>query len=173
MNKLVIFGLVVLFASVGGCKKQDVKKDVPIVGSAKTASQEQEAIETIAFDDEPSVRDESEMDRNLKIVYFDFDKSDLTADFLEILKENADYLSKKADVKIVIGGNTDNRGTSEYNLSLGQRRALKVKDYYVQFGIEPNRIATISYGSENPLVDENNEAAWAKNRRAETKAIKK
>jgi peptidoglycan-associated lipoprotein len=171
MNKSAIFGLAVLFAFVCGCKKQDVKKDVPVVGSGKTASQG--VVETIAFDDEPSLRDESEMDRNLKIVYFDFDKSDLTSDSLEILKENADYLSKNADLKVVISGNTDNRGTLEYNLSLGQRRSLKVKDYYVQFGIEPNRIATISYGSENPVVDENNEVAWAKNRRAETKVIKK
>jgi peptidoglycan-associated lipoprotein len=156
-----------LFIFVVGCKKQDVKKDVPIVGSTP------DAIETIDFTDEPSVRDKSEIDGNLKIVYFDFDKSDLAADSLEVLKENADYLSKNTDLKVIVGGNTDNRGTSEYNLSLGQRRALKVKDYYVQFGIEPNRIATISYGSENPVIDENNEVAWAKNRRAETKAIKK
>ena len=153
MNKLVIFGLVMLFAFVGGCMKQDVKKDIPVIGSTQKVSPE--SIETIDFADEPSVRDKSEIDGNLKIIYFDFDRSDLTADSLEILKENADYLSKKIDLKVVIGGNTDNRGTSEYNLSLGQRRALKVKDYYVQFGIESNRIATISYGSENPVIDEN------------------
>jgi peptidoglycan-associated lipoprotein len=119
------------------------------------------------------VRGESEVDGNLKIVYFDFDKSDLTSDSLEILKENADYLSKKADLKVVVEGDTDNRGTTEYNLSLGQRRALKVKDYYVQFGIVPDRIATISYGSENPVIDENNETAWSKNRRSETKVLKR
>jgi peptidoglycan-associated lipoprotein len=164
MNRPIIFGLVTLFFfSSSGCKKQDVKKDIADVGF----------IETVSFSDEPSVRGESEIDANLKVVYFNFDKSDLNSDSLEALKENAHYLSKNLSLKIVVEGNTDNRGTSEYNLSLGQRRALKVKDYYVQFGLEPGRIATISYGSENPFLDENNDAAWTKNRRAETKLLKK
>jgi peptidoglycan-associated lipoprotein len=161
MKMVILFGLAGLLVFVVGCKRQDIKPDAV------------DSIEISTFTDEPSVRGDSEIDRNLKIVYFDFDKSDLTNDSLEVLKENAAYLSKRPSLKIVVEGHTDNRGTSEYNLSLGQRRALKVKDYYVKFGIIPGRIATISYGSEKPVIDENNDAAWAKNRRAETKTLKK
>jgi peptidoglycan-associated lipoprotein len=162
MKKMITLSLIGLFVFVVGCKKQDIKPDDTI-----------KSIETVNFSDEPSVRGDSEIDSNLKIVYFDFDKSDLTSDSFEVLKENATYLSKKSSLKIVVEGHTDNRGTAEYNLSLGQRRALKVKDYYVKFGIVPNRIATISYGREKPIIDENNEVAWSKNRRAETKTLKK
>jgi peptidoglycan-associated lipoprotein len=161
MKKMIMLGLAGLFVFAVGCKRQDIKPDSI------------ESIETVNFSDEPSLRDDSAIDSNLKVVYFEFDKSDLTSDSFEVLKENAAYLSKKSSLKIVVEGHTDNRGTSEYNLSLGQRRALKVKDYYVKFGIAPNRIATISYGREKPVIDENNEIAWAKNRRTETKTLKK
>jgi peptidoglycan-associated lipoprotein len=161
MNKVITLGLAGLFVFAVGCKRQDIKRDAT------------DSIETVVFSDEPSVRGDSEVSVDLKIAYFDFDKSDLTGESLEILKENASFLSKKPSLKIVVEGHTDNRGTSEYNLSLGQRRALKVKDYYVNFGIAPNRIATISYGNEKPAIDENNGAAWAKNRRVETKTLNK
>jgi peptidoglycan-associated lipoprotein len=161
MKKMITLVLAGVFVFAVGCKRQDIKSDTI------------DSIETATFSDEPSIRADSEIDSNLKIVYFDFDKSDLPSDSFEVLKDNAAYLSKKASLKIVIEGHTDNRGTAEYNLSLGQRRALKVKDYYVKFGIVPDRIATISYGREKPVVDGNNEAAWAKNRRAETKTLKK
>jgi peptidoglycan-associated lipoprotein len=158
---MITFGLVGLFIFAIGCKKHIIKPDV--VGSIGTAT----------FSDEPSVRGDFDIGNNLKIVYFDFDKSDLVNDSFKALKENANYLSKKSFLKIAIEGHTDNRGTAEYNLSLGQRRALKVKDYYVKFGIAADRIATISYGSEKPAIDENSEFAWSRNRRSETKTIKR
>jgi peptidoglycan-associated lipoprotein len=161
MKRIVTFCLMGLFVCSLGCKRQDVKKE----------SASNDGIETVNFFDEPSVRVDSKVNSNLKTVYFDFDKSDLNEESLEFLKENAVYLSKNLSLKVVIEGHTDNRGTSEYNLSLGQRRALKVKDYYVSFGISPSRVATISYGSEKPVIDESNDAAWAKNRRAETKTL--
>jgi peptidoglycan-associated lipoprotein len=159
MKNIITLGLVGLFVFAIGCKKHIIKPDV--IGS----------IGTTAFSDEPSVRGDFEIDSNLKVVYFDFDKSDLVSDSFDILKKNVGYLSKKPSLKITIEGHTDNRGTTEYNLSLGQRRALKVKDYYVKFGIAADRIATISYGSEKPVIDENNEFAWSMNRRAETKTF--
>ncbi|MDR1474817.1 MAG: OmpA family protein [Endomicrobium sp.] len=161
MKKVVILCFIGLFVCSFGCKRQDIKKENINNGE----------IETIHFSDEPSVRGDSEVNSNLKIVYFDFDKSDLNEESLESLKRNAAYLSKNLSLKVVVEGHTDNRGTSGYNLSLGQRRALKVKDYYIKFGISPNRIATISYGSEKPVIDENNDIAWSKNRRAETKTL--
>ena len=71
----------------------------------------------------------------------------------------------------MVEGHCDDRRTVEYNLSLGQRRAVKVKEYYTQLGIVSNRIATISYGEEKPVDTRSNESAWSKNRRAETKAM--
>ncbi|MDR0978006.1 MAG: peptidoglycan-associated lipoprotein Pal [Endomicrobium sp.] len=163
MNKAVMFGLVGLLITETGCKRQDIKYDASnFMG---------EEIESVAFDDEPSLRGTPELNSNLKVVHFNFDKTDLTPESLEILKENAAYLLKNPYLKIIIEGHTDDRGTSEYNLSLGQRRALKVKDYYVSFGIASNRIATISYGREKPVIDEHSETAWLENRRVETKVI--
>jgi peptidoglycan-associated lipoprotein len=161
MEKAAILCLVGIFVCSFGCKRQDIKK-----GNINN-----DGIETVNFSDEPSVRGDSEVNSNLKVVYFDFDKSNLNEESVESLKENAAYLSKNLSLKVVVEGHTDNRGTSEYNLSLGQRRALKVKDYYVKLGISPNRIATLSYGSEKPVIDENNDIAWGKNRRAETKTL--
>ncbi|MDR1087106.1 MAG: OmpA family protein [Endomicrobium sp.] len=161
MKRVAILCLIGLFVCSFGCKRQDIKKE----------NINSNGIETVNFSDEPSVRGDSEVNSNLKIAYFGFDKSDLNEESLGSLKENAAYLSKNLSLKVVVEGHADNRGTSEYNLSLGQRRALKVKDYYVKFGISPNRIATISYGSEKPVIDENNDVAWAKNRRAETKTL--
>ncbi len=164
MKKFLLFVvLVVAFIFTAGCKKQDIKPDS--AGST-------DSVGTVVFTDEPSARGNySDMDINLNSIYFDFDKNDLTKDSMETLKENADYLKSNSDINVVIEGHTDERGTTEYNLSLGQRRALKVKEYYVQLGVVANRIATTSYGREKPVDFRKNESGWAKNRRAETKPL--
>ena len=87
---------------------------------------------------------------------------------MAILKENAELLKKYPKVKIQIEGHCDERGTNEYNLALGERRANSTKNYLVSLGISPDRISTISYGEEKPLDPGHNEEAWAKNRRAHT-----
>jgi peptidoglycan-associated lipoprotein len=157
--------LVAAFIFATSCKKQDIKSD----NAGRTGS-----VETAVFTDEPSVRDSySDRDINLKSIYFDFDKNDLTKDSMETLKENADYLKSNPGINVVLEGHTDERGTTEYNLSLGQRRALKVKEYYTQLGVSANRIATTSYGREKPIDFRKNESGWAKNRRADTKPLVK
>jgi peptidoglycan-associated lipoprotein len=103
----------------------------------------------------------------LLTVNFDFDKSDLTAEARAILAENARKLEQNPEVYIRIEGHCDERGTVEYNLALGERRARSVRDYLVNYGISPGRITIISYGKERPIDPGRNEAAWAKNRRAE------
>ncbi len=100
-------------------------------------------------------------------VYFAFDDSSLSAEAREILLAQARWLKANSDRTVIVEGHCDNRGTEEYNLALGSRRAQSVKDFLVNAGVEPSRIVTISYGEERPAVRENNEAAWAKNRRAE------
>ncbi|MDR0820418.1 MAG: peptidoglycan-associated lipoprotein Pal [Endomicrobium sp.] len=163
MKKFLLPVLAAAFIFTAGCKKQDIKHDN--VDST-------DSVETVVFSDEPSIRGNySDRDINLNIIYFDFDKNDLIKDSMEILKENADYLKSNPDIKVVLEGHTDERGTTEYNLSLGQRRALKVKEYYTQLGVAANRIATISYGREKPVDFRKNELGWANNRRVETKLL--
>ena len=102
----------------------------------------------------------------LKDIHFDFDKYDIRRGDEEVLRENAALIKKYPKVKIQIEGHCDERGTVEYNLALGERRANNAKKYLVSLGIASNRISTISYGKEKPLDPGRNEEAWAKNRRA-------
>ncbi len=102
----------------------------------------------------------------LKDIHFDFDKYDIRPQDAEILKENAAILHKFPKVRFQIEGHCDERGTNEYNLALGERRANSAKSYLISLGISPDRISTISYGEERPLDPGHNEEAWAKNRRA-------
>ena len=109
----------------------------------------------------------------LKDIYFDFDKYEVRSGEAEILKENAAILKKYPNVKIQIEGHCDERGTIEYNLALGERRANSTKKYLISLGIPENRISTISYGEEKPLDPRHTEEAWAKNRRAHTIVLSK
>jgi len=102
----------------------------------------------------------------LKDIHFDFDKYDIRSGDVEILKENTVLLMNYPNVKIQIEGHCDERGTNEYNLALGERRANSTKKYLLSLRISPDRISTISYGEERPLDPGHNEEAWAKNRRA-------
>jgi peptidoglycan-associated lipoprotein len=101
----------------------------------------------------------------LKDIRFDFDKYDIRPEDVEIMKENAALLSKNPNLKIQIEGHCDERGTAEYNLALGQRRASSAMKYLVSLGIPADRLSTISYGKEKPLDPAHTEEAWAKNRR--------
>jgi len=101
-------------------------------------------------------------------VYFDFDSSDLRQDARDVLTKNAEILLKsKQAPKIRIEGHCDERGSAEYNLALGERRAKSALQYLLTLGVQPDRLSVISYGKEKPAVQGNDEAAWAKNRRAE------
>lgn len=102
-------------------------------------------------------------------VYFDFDKSTIREDQISRMEDNAEFLENNSRLDIVIEGNCDERGTSEYNTALGQRRAENAKKYLVNLGIDADRINTISYGEEKPLVRGHDEHAWAQNRRDDFK----
>jgi len=102
----------------------------------------------------------------LKPIFFDFDKYDIRPADTEILKGNSALLKKFPNLKIQIEGHCDERGTNEYNLALGERRANSTKKYLSSLGITSNRVSTISYGEEKPMDPGHNEEAWTKNRRA-------
>jgi len=102
----------------------------------------------------------------LRDVNFDFDRYDISPDMREILKGHATWLKANPQVRIEVEGHCDERGTNEYNLALGAKRAESVKRYLIDLGISPDRLSTISYGEELPTCKEQNESCWAKNRRA-------
>jgi peptidoglycan-associated lipoprotein len=101
-------------------------------------------------------------------VYFGYDKSDITAESRAILTKQADWMKRHGNVTVTVEGHCDERGTREYNLALGERRATSVKNVLVALGIPANRVSTISYGKERPAVVGSTEAAWAQNRRGVT-----
>ena len=107
-----------------------------------------------------------EIQAGLKDINFDFDKYDLTPEAKIILKEVASALSKNIKANVVVEGHCDERGTNEYNLGLGDKRANSVKDYLLSLGVPSGRIETISYGEEKPICTESSEGCWTKNRRA-------
>jgi peptidoglycan-associated lipoprotein len=102
-----------------------------------------------------------------QIAYFDFDKYNLRSDARAALEADARLLKDNPNVKVLIEGHCDERGTVEYNLALGERRARASMDYLISLGIERHRLDIISYGKEKPVALGHNESSWSKNRRAE------
>ncbi len=107
----------------------------------------------------------------LDTVFFEFDQATLTDAAKETLVRDANWLRTNADVRVQVEGNADERGTPEYNLALGERRAAAVKSYLASLGIDNSRLVTISYGEERPADSGHSEDAWAKNRRVDFKAM--
>ena len=104
---------------------------------------------------------------SLVTVFFDYDDSALRPDAKDGLRRNAEYLRSVANAKVELQGNCDERGTEEYNLALGKRRAESAKQYLADLGISPQRLTTVSFGEENPAAPGEGEGAWAKNRRVD------
>lgn len=111
--------------------------------------------------------------KSLPTIYFEFDSYTLSEEARNNLSNSADWLKAHSSLKVLIEGHCDERGTEEYNLALGEKRAKSVKDYLVQLGVSSENISTISYGEEFPVDARHNEEAWAKNRRAEFVIIEK
>jgi peptidoglycan-associated lipoprotein len=175
---ILCFGLILI-----GCPKKTTVKEEPSVKKEEAAKAEAErAKETkakekfeksLVAEKTPGIAGEVFESSLLKDIHFDFDRYNIRPGDASIMKENAALLKKYPNVKIQIEGHCDERGTVEYNLALGERRANSAKNYLVSLGISPARISTISYGKEKPLDPAHNEAAWAKNRRAHTVVMAK
>lgn len=104
-------------------------------------------------------------------VFFGYDRFELTAEARSILERQAAWLNRYPNIRVLVAGNCDERGTREYNLALGARRAAAVRDYLVTLGVAPNRIETVSYGKERPLDPRANEEAWSVNRNGHTQIV--
>ena len=129
---------------------------------APVANQSDETEKTSDF---TAYRDDSDIIPQ-KDIFFEFDKATLTTDAMEILKNNSQWLRTNTDIAITIEGHCDERGTNEYNLALGERRAESVKTFLVDSGIDQSRLTIISYGEERPFVQGHGQSSWARNRRA-------
>ena len=156
-SRYLIHGIIVLLATlalISGCSRKIVKQDqmatVPVApfGGGQVSEQELQAVQS-----------------DLRIVYFDFDQFNVSPEGQTALQYNAELLKRAPNVNVVAEGHCDERGTSEYNLALGERRARTVVEYLIGLGIPPQRMSTVSYGSECPVDPAHNDAAWAKNRR--------
>ncbi len=172
---LLVFGFVLssLLFTASCAKKQVVQQ--PVID---TAAIERERLAKEAAEKERLAREAAEKLRQeisafeSQNIYFDYDKSELKPETQDILTKKAAFLQANPDYNVSIAGNCDERGTSEYNLALGERRATAASKFISALGVSENRISTISYGEERPVDTGHNEAAWEKNRRDEFKLIK-
>jgi len=170
---------------VSGCANENVvKKDETVVpsattqtkrtdvkamknGAAVTTSPAKPAPESTKKAEKAETQTQEQLTSALERIYFDFDSYTLSDKARKALTNNADYLRKNAAVKLRIEGNCDERGSAEYNIALGEKRAKTAMKYLVTMGIPEDRLATVSYGKEKPADPGHDEAAWAKNRRDE------
>ena len=137
----------------GMMKEESLKEeDLKIAAVREQTAKEQWEIEKTAFSNED--------------ILFEFDSAVLTPQAQEVLRKKANWLKDRPRISVIIEGHCDNRGTNEYNLALGDRRAYSTKSFLVDLGIQESRLDTVSYGEERPLDPRNNDEAWAKNRRA-------
>ncbi|HLA50750.1 MAG TPA: peptidoglycan-associated lipoprotein Pal [Thermodesulfobacteriota bacterium] len=143
------------------------------VKQEEAAAEEKETAAVTAPVEVPSITAEAMKSKEtvaevlkLQDIFFDFDRFFVRKEARPVLETNADYLKANKDSKILIEGHCDERGTSEYNMALGERRAQSAKKYLIDLGIDPSRISTISYGKEKPSCTDHNEGCWQENRRA-------
>lgn len=183
MNMLLV-GISMASLIAGGCaSKEAVKKEEAVVPVSTAAKVEQpkpveevnevnpaqsEVVGAPATDVTPLTPAQAASELMFENVYFDFDKSDLRQDARDVLSKNAEVILKSlAGIKIQISGHSDERGSAEYNLALGEHRAKSVQKYLTTLGVKAADISVVSYGEEKPAVIGNDEAVWSKNRRAE------
>jgi peptidoglycan-associated lipoprotein len=190
IGRIAVLTMAVISVTTVACRKKPA--DVPVPVAAPSAGPNQDSIRRAQADeaarraaaDEAARRaaaDEaarraaadaanaaaSARTRLLATVHFDFDQSDLRSEDRAILDAKVPIMQANSGVMIRVAGHTDERGSDEYNLALGQRRAAAVKDYLVQRGVAATRIETVSFGEERPVAQGSDEGAWSQNRRAE------
>lgn len=162
-----ILGLIAAVALVAACAETPDESAAVSGAGADTATTTAEASAAASAAAKQSLRDQFVVEVGDR-VYFGYDKYNLNPEARQILEKQAAWLNRHPQVTVTVEGHADERGTREYNLALGERRANAVKDYLAALGISLDRIKTISYGKERPVAFGSNEAAWSQNRRAVT-----
>jgi peptidoglycan-associated lipoprotein len=180
MSKSTITRLVVMLFALtllaSGCAKKPVAEDSAMSDSSTVEMQQQQpaGVDEQGVTDSASTYDaaavaeaaEREAAKGLQLIHFDFDQYVLTDAAKATLVSNAGLLRAAPAVKVLIEGHCDERGSDEYNLALGEKRALATKNYLVSLGVAAERMSVISYGEEMPVDSAHTKEAWAKNRRA-------
>jgi peptidoglycan-associated lipoprotein len=181
--KIVCYFLTVLALPVAGCAPSATSKPSSAAGagpsSARTPSADSRAGEGARSGAKESNTGSSSLkdlqegkspvtpaSSPLKDIYYDFDRYDLSADARTVLRANADWLKANPNARVEIEGHCDDRGTNEYNLALGAKRAQSAREYLTTLGVAAGRLSTISYGEEIPVCKEQSESCWRQNRRA-------
>jgi peptidoglycan-associated lipoprotein len=177
MKRIISIGLLIAGAALlAGCPKKHNVIDAPAAGSQVPDSSGANA-EGASTSTSPLGGDAGNSSRGLsgegtgplarKIIYFDFDKSEIKAEYADIVTAAAHNLTASPGLKLKLEGNTDNRGTREYNIGLGERRAQAVRRALMLQGVAESQVTTVSFGAERPAAEGDDESAWAKNRRVE------
>lgn len=158
-----LLGLAIVLAVAPGCSS---RKKVSATGQLEPPPTETTTPPPSETPPPPPPSGETGERLSLEDAFFDFDDFSLRQDAKAALEIDGKYLEKNSGTKVVIEGHCDERGSVEYNLALGEKRARAAKDYLVSYGVSGNRLTTISYGKERPFDTGHDESAWAKNRRA-------
>lgn len=184
MKKLIALSLAffLIFAFLVSCRKKVEEAPPPPPPPPAPVVEEQPEVEEVIEEpvvEEPKLTeeeiylqksiDEMNVEAPLQMIHFDFDKYFIRDDAKPVLEANAEWLKKFGTIKILIEGHCDERGTEEYNMALGERRAKSTLDYLVSLGISSGRIEIISFGKTRPIDLGHNEIAWQKNRRSQFK----
>jgi len=174
MKKMNVLRLVLLVALVALLAAACAKKPAPPVTVEAPVATEQPVADVSGVQEQPvietpveAVAPQPEVAPGLQRIYFDFDQYTLNLQARDTLAGNAAYLKSHPELRVSIEGYCDERGSDEYNLALGERRALAARDFLISLGVAPNSLSTISYGEEKALEPGHREEAWAMNRRAE------
>lgn len=184
LRHAVVLALVPMVA-LGACKKRPVTTPGPDTTTTGTIDPGNDAAreDSIRLANERAERDRAERERLdrerleretagarevlTEIIFFQYDSDEISGEAEENLRLKAAVLAANPNVRLRIEGHADQRGSTEYNLALGQRRAEAVRAFLANYGVDPDRFTTVSYGKERPLVEGEEEEAWARNRRAE------
>ena len=167
--KLLASALLVFFLAACSTTPKDTA-DSSGSGSTSTSSDVSSSSETESTES-ASIEPGSQEDLIVNVgdrVFFNYDSAELDTDAQELLQDQVAWLKQYSNVSVIIEGHCDERGTREYNLALGEKRAQSVKNYLISLGISADRVSTISYGKERPAVVGSNDGAWAQNRRSVT-----
>ncbi len=163
---LALVGFLVLV--LGGCASQAEKPEVaegPATGPTGSYGADTAGVQRESYADRPWDDPSSPLYR--KVIYFDYDSSEIRSEFVPVLQTHAGYLASHPRTRVTLEGHTDERGSREYNLALGDERAQTVQRFFLAEGVRSDQLTTLSFGEEKPAAPEHGEGAWSQNRRVE------